>query len=159
MNSRSLYEIVEETTKIFRKGSEIERKNSKGLEVVEIYGYPPTSESEAENLMNLEMIDMIFINVEVNKELAEKSRRELEIILDNYPQPERLRGGPSYIELAPNLGAEQETALRLMALGKVLGYWDIMSGKTLGLTDQEAKELAGQGLLMISGYKKPGVKT
>ena len=72
--------------------------------------------------------------------------------MNAYPEPERLRQGPSYIELAPNLGLEQEGALRVMALGKTLGLWDVASGITLGLSLEEAKELAGRGFLMVTGY-------
>jgi len=30
---------------------------------------------------------------------------------------------------------------------------DVMSTKTLGMDDAQAREMAGQGFLMISGYK------
>ena len=49
---------------------------------------------------------------------------------------------------------EQEGALRLMALGKTLGMWDIVSPKTLGIDDAAtAREMAGKGFLTISRYK------
>ena len=40
-----------------------------------------------------------------------------------------------------------------MALGKVLGLWDIVSGKTFGMDEREASELARKGLILITGYK------
>ena len=45
-----------------------------------------------------------------------------------------------------------------MALGKVIGLWSIISGKTLGMTENETLELAGNGFLMITGYKTEGEK-
>lgn len=96
---------------------------------------------------------MIFVDVVVDKARAEQYRGALAEQMRAYPQPERLAGGPSYIELAPNMGMEQEGALRVMALGKTLGMWDVMSAKTLGMDDATARQMAGQGFLMISGYK------
>ena len=52
----------------------------------------------------------------------------------------------------------QEGALRTMALGKTLGFWDIGSAKSFGLSDEQALELAGRGLLMITGYNPGGSK-
>ena len=95
---------------------------------------------------------MIFLDVLVDKTTAKKYKSDIRRILEDYPQPRRLAGGPSYIELAPNIGLEQEGALRLMALGKTLGLWDIISAKTFGIDDSTSKQMAGQGFLMISGY-------
>jgi hypothetical protein len=44
-----------------------------------------------------------------------------------------------------------------MALGKTLGLWEVINGKTLGMNEQTARQLAGTGFLMISGYK-PGAE-
>lgn len=156
MNTQKLYDLLKETTQVYRKGSLVEEKNVGNLHVVEIFGYPHTS--TAPNNNKYEKIDMIFVDVLVDKEKAEARKKELETLLAEYPQPDRLAGGPSYIELAPNLGLEQEEALRTMALGKALGFWEIMSGKTLGLGEKKTLELAGSGFLMISGYKPRGKK-
>ena len=88
----------------------------------------------------------------VNRDAKEQVKK-LEEQMKNYPHPERLAECPSYIELAPNLEMEQESALRLMALGKTLGIWDVVNAKTLGMDDATASQMAGQGFLMISGYK------
>jgi len=40
-----------------------------------------------------------------------------------------------------------------MALGKTLGLWNVVSGKFLGMDDDTAKVLAGNGFLNIEGYK------
>ncbi|MDP3027818.1 MAG: hypothetical protein Q8N63_09015 [Nanoarchaeota archaeon] len=154
MNPQKIYDLLKETTQVYRKGEIIEEKDIGNLHVVEVFGFPHTSTSPNNN--KYEKIDMIFVDVLVDKEKAEARKGELESILAEYPEQERLAGGPSYIELAPNLGIEQEEALRIMALGKSLGFWEIASGKTLGLDENQTRELAGNGLLMISSYKSGG---
>jgi hypothetical protein len=151
MDSKKLCEILKQTTQVYRKGEEIEETQYGDVKVKEIFGYPHTSEAPQGN--NYEKVDLIFVDVLVNKQKAETEQQELENILEQYPQPKRLAGGPSYIELAPNLRLEQEQALRLMAIGKTLGLWEIVSGKTFGMSEPETETLARQGLLMISGYE------
>src|SRR3989344_4002115 len=147
----SLHDIIQDSTRVFRKGEEVEKRRVGSVDVVEIFGYDHTNQAPLGD--NFEKVDMIFVDVVVDRSRATQYREALVEQLRNYPQPERLAGGPSYIELAPNLGMEQEGALRFMALGKTLGMWDIMSAKTLGMNDEEARQMAGQGFLMISGYK------
>ena len=135
MKANNLYEILQETTQAYRKGEPVEHKKA------------------GTQKNNFEKIDMIFVDIVVDKKRAESYRAAITRLLDNYPQPERLAGGPSYIELAPNLEMEQEAALRLMALGKTLELWEIVSGKTLGFDYANSRELAEHGILMISGYR------
>ena len=156
MNTEKLYKILEDTTKVYRKGNTLETKKVGNINVTELFGYKHTSESIVAE--NFEKVDMIFVDVVVDKAKANQYKTDLGKILQEYPQPERLAGGPSYIELATNLGLEQEGALRTMALGKALGMWNIMSGKILGMNDEQAREFAGNGFLMISGYKIGGRK-
>jgi hypothetical protein len=156
MNAQRLYEILQKTTRVYRKGEQVEQREVGNIHVTEIFGCPRTSEATKDN--GYEKVDMIFVDVLVDRKNAELCKNELEKILEEYPQPDRLAGGPSYIELAPNLGLEQEGALRAMALGKTLGLWQIMSAKTFGMDEQTAREMAGVGLLMISGYKTGGKK-
>jgi len=151
MKTEKLYRILQDTTRVYRKGKVVERKELGNIEVIELFGYDHTSKASTEN--NCEKVDMIFVDVVVDKTRAEQYRADLEEILKQYPQPEGLTRGPSYIELAQNLGMEQEGVLRLMALGKTLGLWDVISAKTLGMDDATAREMADRGFLMISGYK------
>jgi hypothetical protein len=151
MNSKKLYSILNETTQVYRKGAEVQEREVGNVNVTEVFGYPHTSDAPEES--TYEKVDMIFVDVVVDKVKAAKRKEELERILADYPQPERLAGGPSYIELSPNCGLEQEGGLRLMALGKVLGLWEIVNGKVLGTSDEEALILAGNGFIMITGYK------
>jgi hypothetical protein len=154
IDSERIYKILQETTQVYRKGDLVEQKNIGNVNVTEIFGYPHSSKSLKDG--NYEKVDMIFVDIVVDKDKARKRKDELVSILSEYPEPERLAGGPSYIELAPNLGLEQEGALRTMALGKVLGLWEIVSGKTFILSNEVTRELAGNGLLMITGYNLEG---
>ena len=71
-----------------------------------------------------------------------------------YPEMDRLRMGPSYIEIGAALGSQQ-VALLLLGLGELVGLWEVISPKTFGITDpQKAQELAGWGFVMCSGVKK-----
>ncbi len=151
MDAQKLYDIVQDSTRVFRKGESVERRQVGNVDVVELFGYDRTKDDPSGD--NFDKVDMVFVDVVVDRAKAEQYRGALAEQLKGYPQPERLAGGPSYIELAPNLGMEQEGAFRVMALGKTLGMWNVISAKTLGLDDAQAREMAGQGFLMISGYK------
>lgn len=151
INSRKLYDIIQDSTRVFRMGAEVERGQVGNVDIAELFGYDHTDQAPSGD--NFEKVDMIFVDVVVDRAKATQYREALVEQLRNYPQPDRLAGGPSYIELAPGLGMEQEGALRFMALGKTLGMWDITSAKNLGMDEAEARQMAGQGFLMISGYK------
>ena len=151
MQTEKLYQILQGSTRVYRKGEAVERRQVGNVDVVELFGYDHTSKAPTAD--NFDNVDMIFVDVVVDRARAEQYRADLTRILRDYPQPERLSEGPSYIELAPNLEMEQESALRLMALGKTLGIWDVVNAKTLGMDDATARQMAGQGFLMILGYK------
>ena len=143
MNLAALYLVLTETTTVFRKGDVIVDEPSGA---VSVYGYPHATEAEG-----LEMVDCHFVVVGVDKTKAETYAGGLVEILADYPEPERLVGGPSYIEVGWVIG-DQEAAFRLFALGKVLDMWDIITPATLGLSGTTADEMAGQGFVMISGW-------
>jgi len=154
MESEKLYNLLQEVTQIYRKGEIVVNKkikNGEDGEVTEIFGYKHTENSS--NVNSYQKVDMIFVDIVVDKTKAEEKKSELETILKDYPEPSRLQQGPSYIEIAPNIGLEQESALRLMAVGEVLGMWKVLSAKNLGLDDEKALEMAGYGFLNISDYK------
>lgn len=65
---------------------------------------------------------------------------------------DRLTGGPSYIELGGWVG-DQGLAFQLMACGEAAGLWGIISPEKLGITGPEADQLAGNGMVMIDGYR------
>jgi len=147
LDMKRLYKILDETTVQLRKGDEVVEHQKGNLKVTEIYTMPHEDE-----VKDLQKVDCIFITVGVNKQKAEQYQDELVSILNDYPQPDRLAGGPSYIEVGGVIG-DQGAAIQLFALGEVLGLWKVITGKTFGMSDAEARKLAGMGMLMISGYK------
>jgi len=155
-----VYEILRETTGQFRKGNIFEGspelvaqaeagigdEGLRGGGVLEVYAMPHESEADG-----LEKVDMHFVTVAVNKAKAEARRAELIGLLNAYPAPDRLAGGPSYIEVGGELG-DQGAAFELFALGKVLGFWDVITPETFGAIGDQARQLAGSGFIMCTGY-------
>jgi hypothetical protein len=64
-----------------------------------------------------------------------------------------LAQGPSYIEFGGWLG-DQGLALCFMALGEHFGLWKVITPAFFGLTGVEAATAAGNGLLLVSGWKE-----
>lgn len=147
MNLKLLHEILSHTTVQLRKGDVVREEQAGPINVVTIDAMPHVDDA----LPSLELVDMELLTVGVDKEEATKRRAELISILDDYP-PERLAGGPSYIDVGAEIG-DQGAAFQLFALGKVLGLWEVITPKTLGINGEKASELAGLGFIMISGYK------
>lgn len=166
MNLDRLYKILAETTVQFRKGEAVtgtpslveEFKNLKpdealkGGGVLGIYAMP----HESEALPSVEKVDLSFLTIGVDRAAAEKHRAELVGIMQSYPNPDRLQSGPSYIEVGGEIG-DQGAAFQLFALGKVLGFWDVITPERMGLTGEMAKEMAGAGYIMITGFNPDGV--
>lgn len=148
MNLNRLYEILDQTTFQFRKGPIINKSEAGPLSVVEIFDMPHESEAPAE----LTKVDVEFMVVGVDKDLAATFKEELVRIMTTYPKLERLAGGPSYIEVGGELGS-QDGALRLFALGEVLGLWKVLTPAGMGLEGGEARYAAGRGLLFMSPWK------
>ena len=153
MDLDGLYAILKETTEVFRKGEAVVEEDKPGLRVTHVYGY-----RHADEAVGLEMVDCHFILVGVDKVQAETHATSLLRILDDYPRPERLAGGPSYIEVGAEIG-DQEAAFRLFALGKVLGLWGLITPELLRFTGPEADDMAGRGFVMITGYQAWAVKS
>ena len=148
MDIKRLFEILDETTAEFRLGADVvKEKKEEGYKVINIYTMPHVSQANKK----LEQVNCHFIVVGVDKEKAEQYREELIDILKTYPQPERLAGGPSYIEIGAEIGS-QDGAFRLFAVGQVLKFWDVIIPESLGFTGAEADSLAGRGYVMISGF-------
>lgn len=144
MNIERLWEILGVVTLQLRKGDVVEKDGA----TVHVYSMPHESEAKP----TIEKVDCHFVTIGVDKDAAEKHREEFIDLLDKYPQPERLAGGPSYIELGGVIG-DQGMAFQFFALGQVLKLWEVITPKTLGVTGQAADALAGRGMVMISGYK------
>jgi hypothetical protein len=159
METKRLYEILRETTVQLRKGDVYEGTKElvdqaksgeplKGGGVLEVYAMPHQNEA----LPHLEKVDVEFMVIGVDKTLAEKNRAELISILKTYPNPSRLAQGPSYIEVGAEIG-DQGMAFQLFALGKVLGLWKVITPADFGMKGDEARDAAGKGFVMMTGYK------
>jgi hypothetical protein len=139
------------STAEFRKGAEVVEEAPKGgVQVTHVYGMPHYHDAPAGMILH----DLVFIKVGVDPDAAERVRDVLEDWLRAYPEPERIAGGPSYIELGAQLGS-QDYALRLMALGAQLDLWKLITPGTFGFNNdaEEARMMAGRGMVMISGWK------
>jgi hypothetical protein len=158
MNLDRLYKILGECTMQLRKGEEIEgtpelvEQIKRGEEptvggMAEIYAMPHVSEARPD----IEKVDVEFVVIGVDKAKAEEYRAEFISILKQWPNPERLAAGPSYIEVGGEIG-DQGAAFQMFALGKVLKLWDVITPKMLGATGEQARQMAGMGYVMMSGF-------
>jgi hypothetical protein len=132
----------------YRKGAASEEKQVGSMRVVEIWNMPPVEEFQTGRIA----VDVEFMVIGVDKDLAESRKADFEKLLRAYPEPERLSKGPSYIEVGGVLG-DQGLAFHFFAVGKVLGYWDVITPATMGFTGDEARRMAGNGFVMCSGWK------
>lgn len=162
MDNAELYNILRATTGQLRKGNVYEgspdmvayakagdfEKPAPGG-VLEIYDMPKDTDPAFDGF---EKVDLHFVTIAVNKGEAERRRAELIGILDSWPDPERLANGLSYIEVGGVIG-DQGAAFELFALGKVLGIWDIITPEKLGATGDQARQMAGMGYIMCTGYR------
>lgn len=110
------------------------------------------------------VVDVGFELLAVDRIAAEPFKQELQDILALYPgtiYPDLppLAQGPSYIHVGGALGS-QGRALCLFALGEALDFWRVITPKRLfhdmagdDISDAEAREMAGRGLVMIDGYR------
>ena len=131
------YEIVEEYTIPLRKGSVVVEHNLESIHVINFYNYPTPEEYP-----DLPKVDMHFFLVGIKPIPIEV---KLALVADIATIP-NIAAGLSYIHLGAELGS-QEMALRLMALGKHIGLWDIMDPTTIGLTGDIANKLIGKGFV------------
>lgn len=147
-NVQAISDLVKRTTTVYRKGAEITH-NGKPVEAIdldaggvfEVFGYEPTPEDRTG------VVDMIFVDVKVTPEADTNDRLAAAIgdgVFDEYGTT--MSTGPTYIHLGAELGS-QELALRFMALGSSLDLFKLMTGRDLGMSEEETKELAGGGFI------------
>ena len=147
MNIKRLHEILALTTMQLRKGPEVVKTDGP-VQTTEIYMMPHEGEVDGDALTK---VDVEFMIIGVRQATAELHKAELIDILNHYPDPGRLAGGPSYIEVGGVIG-DQGAAFCLFALGKALDLWDIITPSKLGMEGEQAREAAGRGFIMITGY-------
>jgi len=143
MNLTRLIEIIKDATEPLRKGEVVVEEGN----VTSLYFMRHVSESSDE------IVDLHFIAVGVNRVEADRRRDEFREEMQNYVRAHpRFLQGTSYIEVGGEIG-DQELAFRLFALGKVLGFWDLIGPATFGLAGAEADELAGRGSIMTTNHQ------
>lgn len=164
MNLPRLYQILGETTVQLRKGEVIHGDKplvdaiNAGVEHDKLPGGVVTFDlmpHESAAAPNIEKVDVEFMVVGVDRAAAERHKDELVSILKEYPEPERLARGPSYIEVGAVIG-DQGAAFQLFAVGKVLGLWRVITPSMMGFTGAEAERMAGMGFVMVSGFSSAG---
>lgn len=81
---------------------------------------------EIEKYPATDFVDLGVARVGVNKDAAVENRGQLLKVLKNYyPYLNRLKKGPSFIEVGHSIG-DQTAALSLLAIGKSAGLWGIV---------------------------------
>lgn len=148
MDIEKLVKILKETTVSLRKGDARTDEKKGNVTVTNLYFMPHTN-----GVNDVEKVDMHFIVIGVNKAEAEKRRDEFVALVKTYPDLDRFYQGLSYIELGGVIES-QEAALQFMALGQVLGLWDIVTPEKLGMDGKMADDLAGMGFVMITPIRK-----
>lgn len=166
MDVKRLHEILLACTAEFRKGAaatvngipseDLEKdiataqaSAGAGPVVAEVWAMPHVDDLPT----GLKPVDVFFEIIGVDQEKAESFKDEIVSLLRDYPKPDRLAGGPSYIEVGGELG-DQGMALRLFAVGEVLKLWTVITPTTLGLEGEQARTLAGRGLVMMSHFSE-----
>lgn len=108
---------------------------------------PPVSQAAPESVL----VDLHFVVVAVHMDEAEHNAPRLVEILESHPEPERLAGGPDYIELGSWVGTP-DYGLRLIALGAALGLWDAITPAVEDVVGEEADAAVEAGGIFMSGY-------
>lgn len=130
MNFDRLYKILGETVIFVQKGVTQDNQDS-----------------------DLAVVNLHFHDAIVSKGKLEEYATELRQIISQWSFRSTLARGPSFIEVGAELG-DQGAALQLFAAGQVLGLWKVITPEFLGFEGAEAKNMAGRGMVMISGLKE-----
>lgn len=149
MNIERMAQILEECCTQFRKGPMVVEGRIGAVRTVDIYAMEAVENAPA----SMEKVDVEFLVIGVDREKAMARKAELCDLLKEYPDLNRLAEGPGYIEVGGALGS-QDLALQLFAVGKVMGMWEVITPAKMGFEGTEAREMAGLGFLMITGWRK-----
>jgi hypothetical protein len=161
-DTAKMYRILNETTRQARKGevftgtpAMVDWAKNAGDEtpapggVLEVFAMPSAADPM---FKDSELVDLHFIQIAVDRHAAEKSRADFVALLDSWPEPAELAGGPSYLAAGGTLG-DQGAAFQMFALGEALGLWSVITPERLGFSGAEANQMACMGFVMCSGYR------
>ena len=103
----------------------------------------------------------IHAKVFIDAEGAESVQDDIVALLERWPaeawgHPTKpLCNGLSYIDIGAVLG-DQRIAFVLLAAGKFLGLWDVITPASFGVSGEQAAEMVGQGFVMMTPYEPKG---
>ena len=100
------------------------------------------------------IVDVHFFKVAVQDNIAPSLAEDLAGYLSALCTEEFLKKGPSYLELGEKLG-DQGLALTVMALGEALKLWQVITPAKLGVIGAAGQQMAGQGLILTDGFRRP----
>ncbi len=102
-------------------------------------------ENPVEQQPNGHTADLVFFKVAAANDPV---REDFEALV--YPRfPHWLDGkGHNYLEMGGDMG-DQGIALQTMGLGTILGTWELLTPHNLGITGDDAMELAGRGMVVV----------
>ena len=151
MNVETIHLILHKCCIALRKGEAVVTEAPvNGVQVTHMFAMP----HESEALPEVKKVDVHFITIGVDLVEAAKHKDALVAELEKWPN-DRLTHGPSYIEVGAELGS-QDAALGLFGLGEALDLWKVITPKTMHVEGPQADVLAGQGFVMISGFRGLG---
>lgn len=142
-----LIDLIDDLTTMARKGPQRVDRDVGKIHVTEIFDMPPVDAAPSDALQ----VDVHFVVIVVDPLALERRAEIIAAIEASAINLDRLRDGPSYIEVGAALG-DQGYALRLFGLGEALGLWRVITPARLGFDGPEADKLAGTGYVMTSGY-------
>lgn len=143
-----LRDYVRDSTVLYRKGDVVEHHDG----VTHVYAMPELPDRP------IQAVDVHFMVVGFTEVLPGWDKDRLRAALLANPVGEFItmteedwRGGPSYIPVGAWIGS-QDLALRLFAVGKILGLWGVVTPGALGVEPgPQADQMAGSGFVMASG--------
>ena len=91
-------------------------------------------------------VDMVFFEVAKSESATREDFEKLvEAEFPHWLEADEM----SYIQMGADIG-DQGAAMMAMALGAMLGTWNLFTPKMLGVSGEKATELAGRGLLIVT---------
>lgn len=156
MNVRDL---LEATTFVYRKTPAVVEKTAGAVRVTEVWvDTPEISGDNAPSPDTHDLVDVHFFVVAINRQAAKDARDDFVALMDELGLPEGSAGAITYIALGGLVG-DQGAAMQLMALGQVLGAWEVLTPERIlpGIDPERASEIAGNGGVLTTGYNRAAV--
>ena len=152
MDKNKVEEIVQACTRMFAKpGKEGEVLQHDDVLDVEVQVLAPVL-TQADQEQHEHLVDCHFVVIAVDIPKAEAHRDAFVDELKAYPEPERLAEGCSYLQLGAVVGSH-DVALRVLAVGKALGLWEVVTPAKMGFEGRQADQLAERGMIFNDQFR------